>query len=76
VVIFTLLGRCPESVGQLLSQRGEHAEAKAYLLERQNEAVRAVKEANDDVFDTYLGLPDLVVVNIWSFAKPDLWQPE
>ena len=50
----------------------ENVEVIEYILERQNEVVLAMKEAFEDVADTQLGLPDLVIANIWSFAKPDL----
>jgi len=58
---------------QLASQmwRADH-ETVTFLLEKQNEAVRAIREAFDDVVDAQLGLPDLVVANIWSFVKPNL----
>jgi len=46
----------------------------AFLLETQNEAVRAIREAFDNVVDHQLGFPDLVVANIWRFVKPDLWK--
>jgi hypothetical protein len=51
-------------------------EVKTYLIERQNEAVNAMKEAFEDIANTQLGLPDLVLANVWSFAKPDVWTPD
>jgi hypothetical protein len=50
-------------------------EVEAYLIEKQNEAVNAMKEAFADVAHAELGFPDLVIANVWMFAKPDLWIP-
>lgn len=58
----------------IFSNIEECCEALGFLLEKQNEALRAMKEAFEDVSDTQLGLPDLVIAYIWSFAKPDLWE--
>ena len=49
-----------------------NVEVETYLIDRQNEAVDAMKEAFADVANTQLGLPDLVISNVWSFAKPDV----
>jgi hypothetical protein len=45
------------------------------LIEKQNEAVIAMKEALEDIANAELGVPDLVTAIVWSFAKPDLWVP-
>jgi hypothetical protein len=49
-----------------------NVEFETFLLEKQNEAVAALKEACEYVDTAQLGLSDLVVAAIWSFAKPDL----
>jgi hypothetical protein len=58
-----------------LSNERKNVEVEAYLIERQNEAIAALKSAYESVAVTQLGLPDLVVAMIWSFAKPDIWMP-
>ena len=57
-------------------QLRRNVEVEMYLLERQNEVVDTIKETFVDVAYTQLGLPDLVIANVWSFAKPDLWTPD
>lgn len=53
--------------------RGERdSEIEAFLIEKQSEAVAALKMAYELVVVTRLGMPDLVVALMWSFAKPDL----
>lgn len=61
---------------QLASHEDADAEVTGFLLEKQTEAALAMKEAFENVADTQLGLPDLVVAYIWSFAKPVLWETE
>jgi hypothetical protein len=51
----------------------ENVDVEAYLLEKQNQAVAQLKEACDFVSGSQLGLPDLVVAEVWRFAKPHLW---
>lgn len=46
-----------------------------YLVETQTNVVQELKETWESVAERKLGLPDLVVARVWSFAKPDLWQP-
>jgi len=60
---------------ELARSRDMDSEDVLFFEEKQNEAVRAIREAFDDAVDTQLGLPDLVIANIWSFVKPDLWCP-
>lgn len=50
-----------------------HTGIEAFLLAKQNEALTLLREACDSL--AQLGLPDLVVAEIWAFAKPDLWAP-
>ena len=57
-------------------RRNTDVEIETYLIGKQNEAVAALKEACEYVGATQLGLPDLVVAQVWSFAKPDLWVPD
>jgi len=47
----------------------------ALLLEKQNEAVQSIRVAFDNVVGNQLGFPDLMVAQVWTFTKPDLWQP-
>lgn len=58
--------------------RGDN-DTKQYILERQREAIQSRKVAFVEVFGSLPQwlpvLPDLVVSKIWSFAKPDLWDP-
>ena len=63
-------GETPYQIARSLDDR--NVEIETYLIEKQNEAVAALKEACEHVGVTQLGLPDLVVAQIWSFAKPDL----
>ncbi len=53
-----------------------NVEIETYLIEKQNEEVAALKEACESISATQLGLPDLVVAQVWSFAKPDLRAPD
>jgi hypothetical protein len=53
------------------SLQDRNVEFETYLLEKQNEAVAALKEACECVDTAQLGLSDLVVAAIWSFVKPD-----
>ena len=47
-----------------------------YLSDQHDLVVHAIKEAFEDVAEAQLGFPDLVVAQVWSFAKPNLWTPE
>jgi predicted NAD/FAD-dependent oxidoreductase len=69
----TLDGRSPYQLVWRLNRRNPDIER--YLVEKQDEVVNAMKEAFEDVADAQLGLPDLVIARVWSFTKPDLWQP-
>jgi ankyrin repeat protein len=68
-------GSTPYQLAWRLSNERKNVEVEAYLIERQNEAIAALKSAYESVAVTQLGLPDLVVAMIWSFAKPDIWMP-
>jgi hypothetical protein len=60
-------GRAPYQLAR--NTRYRNAEVETLLLERQNEAVNAMKEA---FVKTRLGLSQLVTPNVWSFAKQHL----
>ena len=68
-------GSTPYQLAWRLSDERKNVEVEAYLIEKQNEAIAALKAAYESVAVTQLGLPDLVVAWIWSFAKPDIWMP-
>jgi len=48
---------------------------KAYLAEKQVEAIQAQREKCNEGMEPML-FPDLVVAEIWKFSKPDVWQPK
>lgn len=66
-----------QSTAHSLARRinGRNLDVEGYLVEKQNEAVSAMKEAFETVADTQLGLPDLFTAILWSIAKPNLWVP-
>ena len=43
-----------------------------YLKEQQSKAIQEIRRAFDYVLDTQLGMPDLVVAEIWSYVWPDV----
>jgi len=47
---------------------------KTFLEARQAEAIQAIREAFDETMDE-LPLPDVVVAEIWKFAKPNVRTP-
>lgn len=47
---------------------------KAFLLDKQNEALLVYGYAFDAAMDA-AAFPDLVVAEIWSYAQPDIWMP-
>lgn len=55
--------------------RQEHDVDREFFVEKQDEAIELVKAQVSYSMGTQLGLPDLVVANVWAFAKPDLWVP-
>lgn len=78
---FTVIRQTPNgSTPYHLAWRMNHntengRDTEEYLMEKQNEIVLLLKQTITEVADTQLGFPDLVIARVWSFAKPDLWQP-
>lgn len=50
-----------------------HYDCLTFLEEKQNEAVQTTRDAFRAFVDMKLGLPDLVIAEVWSFVKPDVW---
>jgi len=49
-------------------------EIRTFLIGKQDEAIQAIREAFSMKMDE-LPFPDLVIAEIWKFARPDMWQP-
>jgi hypothetical protein len=73
---YTVIQKCSDGripIEHAWRLRHRNVEVETYLLERQNEAVNAIKEASlCGRCNMQLGLPDLVIASVWNFAKPDL----